>query len=111
MSTVKRKPASITLNRNEDYLEITWQPDNHVCRYPLSHLREACPCVECRGGHSKMGMEHAPDDILSLAPARSYKMIDLQMIGNYALQPVWDDNHDTGLYTWEYLWHLCPDTQ
>jgi DUF971 family protein len=87
-------PKSITLNKNEGYLQIEWQ-DERICQYPLSHLREACPCVECRGGHS-------------LKPARSYSITDIQAIGNYAIQPTWDDGHSTGIYTWEYLYHLCP---
>jgi DUF971 family protein len=105
----KRLPESITLNKKEGYLEITWKPDGITCHYPLDHLREACPCVECRGGHQYMGMEYAPENILTLTPARSYTMERLDPVGNYAIQPSWDDGHHTGLYTWEYLWHLCPD--
>jgi DUF971 family protein len=101
------RPTGITLNKNEHTLEITWNDDT-TCTYPLSHLREACPCVECRGGHAKMGMEFAPDNILTLTPARSDQVISIGMVGNYALQPVWDDKHSTGLYTWEYLKKLCP---
>lgn len=101
------RPTSITLNRTEGFLEIVWG-DGRVCRYPLSHLREACPCVECRGGHANMGMEHAPENILTLIPKRSYEVTELNPVGNYALQPVWDDGHSTGLYTWEYLRHICP---
>lgn len=103
----KIRPTGINLNRAEAYLEIIWQ-DGAVCRYPLSNLREACPCVECRGGHQFMGIEFAPEDILKLTPARSYKVLELNPVGNYAIQPVWDDGHATGLYTWEYLRHLCP---
>ncbi len=100
-------PKAITLNKQESYLEITWN-DDRVCRYPLSHLREACPCVECRGGHQFMGPQFAPDNILELKPKRSYIITDLARVGNYALQPVWDDNHSTGIYTWDYLRQLCP---
>jgi DUF971 family protein len=101
------KPASITLNKKEGYLEIIWDDDS-VCRYPLSNLREACPCAECRGGHEYMGRQHDPEDILHVTPSRSYTMTDLNFVGNYALQPLWDDGHDSGIYTWEYLKHLCP---
>lgn len=100
-------PTNITLNKSEGYLEIHWS-DERICRYPLSHLREACPCVECRGGHHNMGLSKAPDDILTLKPARSYKIEALEVIGNYALQPSWDDGHHTGIYTWDYLSRLCP---
>jgi DUF971 family protein len=100
-------PKSITLNKNQHILEITWN-DGEVCKYPLSELREACPCVECRGGHQFMGREHDPKDILVLTPARSYAITSLDMVGNYALQPSWDDGHHTGIYTWDYLRRLCP---
>ena len=101
------KPTAINLYKNEGYLEITWS-DGRVCQYPLSQLREACPCVECRGGHQFMGRDHDPDNILSLTPKRSYNITELDLVGNYALQPTWDDGHHTGIYTWDYLWRLCP---
>ncbi|HVO43089.1 MAG TPA: DUF971 domain-containing protein [Aggregatilineales bacterium] len=100
------RPTSITLDKHAGELVINWM-DGHTCRYPLSHLREACPCVECRGGHANMGREHDPEDILALTPARSYAVTDLELVGNYALQPFWDDGHHTGIYTWDYLHHLC----
>ena len=101
------KPKAITLNKSESVLEITWDDDTH-CQYPLDHLREACPCVECRGGHQFMGEKFAPDNLLELKPVRSYDVKALHPVGNYALQPVWDDNHQTGIYTWKYLRQLCP---
>lgn len=101
-----QRPTGITLNHPEHRLEITWD-DGATCHYPLSHLREACPCVECRGGHQFMGMAFAPENILTLTPRRSYTLTQLNPVGNYAVQPVWDDGHSTGLYTWEYLRHLC----
>ena len=104
------QPTSIDLNKAEGFLRITWS-DGAVCQYPLSNLREACPCVECRGGHDKMGMAHAPDNILTLLPARSYDVENLEVVGSYALQFFWNDGHHTGIYTWEYLRKLCPKDQ
>lgn len=104
-------PTSITLNRKDKenpFLEIEWS-NNTVCQYPLSHLREACPCVECRGGHQFMGLKHAPDNILTLTPSRSYDVTGIQPVGSYAIQPFWDDGHSTGIYTWEYLLYICPE--
>ncbi len=106
MTTLLR-PTAITLDKTQGYLEITWT-DEQVCRYPLSELREACPCVECRGGHQFMGSAYDPDNILKLIPKRSYTMTALEQVGSYALKPVWDDGHATGLYTYEYLKKLCP---
>jgi DUF971 family protein len=101
------RPKAITLNKTEAYLEIVWS-DEQVCRYPLGSLREACPCVECRGGHQFMGREYDPDNLLELKPKRSYGIQKIEMVGNYAIQPTWDDGHQTGIYTWDYLKRLCP---
>ena len=103
------RPTNITLDKTAGVLVIDW-PDGQTCRYPLPQLREACPCVECRGGHENMGRAGDPDDLLSLTltPARSYRVENVSLVGNYALQFFWDDGHHTGIYTWEYLKRLCP---
>ena len=104
------KPTTITVNREAGHLMISWS-DGKTCEYPLAHLREACPCVECRGGHHNMGLANAPQDILTLTPARSYQVQNVELVGNYALQFFWDDGHYTGIYTWEYLYKLCPESE
>ena len=98
-------PTGITHDRKQRKLSITWS-DRHESVYPLDVLREICPCVTCRGGHEKMGPEHDPD-ILTLTPSRSYELQDMQLVGNYALQLSWDDGHDSGIYTWQYLRRMC----
>jgi DUF971 family protein len=105
------RPANITLDKPSSTLIITW-PDNQHCYYPLPQLREACPCVECRGGHANMGRAGDPEDLLTLTltPARSYVVENVMLVGNYAIQFFWDDGHHTGIYTWEYLRQLCPAT-
>jgi DUF971 family protein len=100
-------PTGVTVDKTLGILKITWT-DGASCEYPLANLREACPCVECRGGHSRMGQEYDPDDILKLVPKRSYAIQSVELVGSYALQPTWDDGHSTGIYTWEYLRRLCP---
>jgi DUF971 family protein len=55
-----------------------------------------------------MGRQGDPSDLLVLTPRRSYTIENLELVGNYALQPFWDDGHHTGLYTWDYLKRLCP---
>lgn len=102
------RPVNMTLNKREGYLQIEWD-DGQMCQYPLPELREACPCVECRGGHAFMGSAYDPDNLLELKSARSYSVVSLVQVGNYAIQPTWDDGHATGIYTWEYLRKLCPD--
>jgi DUF971 family protein len=106
---IDTRPTGITLDKTQGTLDIAWNT-GETFSYPLSHLREACPCVECRGGHAFMGMEFAPDNILRLTPRRSYAIQEVRPIGNYAICPVWDDGHSTGIYSWDYLYHIAPRT-
>ncbi len=99
-------PAGVTLDRAAHVLRVAWQ-DGHQSVYPLSALREACPCAVCRGGHEFMGPEHDPD-LIELRPVRSYRVEELQLVGNYAMQIFWDDGHSAGIYAWPYLRRLCP---
>jgi DUF971 family protein len=105
------RPIAITLDRKRRVLIIPWD-DGHTSEYPLDGLREACPCVECRGGHENMGGPPDPSVFdplnIPLVRAKSYTVTRLMPVGNYALQPEWDDGHHTGIYTWPYLRGLCP---
>ena len=100
-------PQNVTLDQSSNTLLIVWS-DGVSCRYPLTPLRLACPCAECRGGHENMGRRGDPDDLLALKSERVFRVTHIEVIGNYALQLVWDDGHSAGIYTWEYLRRLCP---
>lgn len=100
-------PTDITLDKRAQLLLVHW-PNGRECAYPLGPLRMACPCVDCRGGHEHMGRDHDPKSLDDLIPDKTYRVEHINIVGNYALQLVWDDGHDTGIYTWDYLYHLCP---
>jgi DUF971 family protein len=100
------RPRGVTLDKQNHELRVDWG-EGHVGVYPLNALREACPCVVCRGGHDMMGQEHDPN-LIELKPARSYQVTEAQMVGNYAIQFWWDDGHNSGIYAWEYLYRICP---
>ena len=99
MNTLQARPTGLTWDKTKNILVIAWN-DGVQCTYPLNNLREACPCVECRGGHANMGAAGDPENILVLKPMRSYRPERFEYVGNYALQPFWDDGHHTGIYTW-----------
>jgi DUF971 family protein len=102
------KPLSISANRPTSQLTIAWD-DSHTSVYPFELLRLGCPCVECRGGHAKMGSEPDPavfKEHLQDSPAIHLK--DIVAVGSYALSPIWEDNHDAGIFNWHYLRALCP---
>jgi DUF971 family protein len=102
------KPTSITANRQTKQLTIIWD-DGHTSDYSFELLRLGCPCAECRGGHEKMGGEPDPaifNDHLEDGPAIQLK--NIVGVGSYALTPIWEDNHDYGIYNWHFLRSLCP---
>ena len=100
-------PTGITADRKVATVTITWD-DESTCVYPLSLLRKACPCVQCRGGHDKMKPE--PDeDVFSipLMEAKNTQLEEIEAVGHYAVRFVWGDGHNTGIYDWNYLYTLC----
>lgn len=100
-------PTNITLEQSAGYLVIEWS-NGRTCRYPVGPLRLACPCVECRGGHENMGRHTDPKNLSDLVPTRPHTIERLELVGQYALQFFWDDGHHAGIYTWDYLYRLCP---
>jgi DUF971 family protein len=71
---------------------------------PLERLRRACPCAGCQGERDILGTVHrGPEQRLT---AQSFELVRLVSVGAYALQPIWADGHNTGLYAFDYLRHL-----
>jgi len=102
------KPKAIRASRSKAVLEIDWE-DGHQSVFPLRGLRAACPCAECRGGHAGMGAPGSPGMLdLPMVETRSAELVSMAHVGNYALQLVWKDGHDYGIYTWELLREMCP---
>lgn len=102
----KYKIKKILVNSDLQELQIHWA-DGHGSRYPLDPLRKVCPCVFCQGGHEAMG---APVDpaVFAEAPTINRTISEIRMVGNYALQIVWGDGHNTGIYRLEKLRSMCP---
>ena len=90
-------PQRIAVNRDKDQLSLTY--DGIQC-FDLSaeYLRVLSPSAEVRG--------HGPDDETLQVGKRWVRIQDLQKAGNYALKIHFDDGHDSGIYTWDYLYDL-----
>jgi ATP-binding protein involved in chromosome partitioning len=58
-------------------------------------LRVMSPSAEVQG--------HSPDQRVTVANKKSVRISELKPVGNYAVRIVFDDRHDTGLFTWDYL--------
>ena len=83
-----------------DELAIKWE-DGSESFIPLQKLRRCCPCAGCKGEVDVMGnLYKNPEKPLS---PNSFKLLRLERVGGYAMQPVWADGHQTGLFSFDYL--------
>ncbi len=80
-------------------LAIRWS-DGAESFLPLEALRRACPCAGCGGEPDVLG--HVARPKVDYIPA-SFEVKSWRLIGGYALQPTWNDGHETGLYSFDYL--------
>ena len=91
---------AVDLQRIGNELAIKWE-DGAEDFIGLDKLRRACPCAGCKGERDIMGnLYKGPDQPLS---QRSFELRELNFIGTYAVQPLWADGHNTGLYSFDYL--------
>jgi DUF971 family protein len=92
-----RWPVELRLKRAEKLLEIEFD-DSTRFRLPAEYLRVESPSAEVQG--------HGPGQ-KTLVPGRAHVgIIGLEPIGNYAVRISFDDLHDTGIYSWSYLYQL-----
>ncbi len=101
----KIRPVNVTADREKRVLIIKWS-DGRECAYSFAGLRAVCPCVQCQGGHDHMGR---PADKLLLEKSvnEALNLDAVNAVGSYAIQFVWNDGHDSGIYTWSYLYEAC----
>ncbi len=84
-------------------LQISWDDDSQAI-LELKYLRDECPCASCKG-ETILLKTYRPPKPANISP-ESYKLKDIQPVGNYAVQLAWKDGHNTGIYTWNYLKQL-----
>ena len=93
-------PESITVHARSRVLELAWA-DGTVHRIPFELMRVYSPSAEVQGhGPGQEVLQHGKREVL---------ITDLQSVGHYAVQPSFSDGHDTGLFTWGYLYQLGRD--
>jgi DUF971 family protein len=90
-------PTEITLHQKSRTLEITFDDGSHFS-LPFEFLRVLSPSAEVRG--------HGPGQEVLQVGKRDVVLTAVEPMGSYAIQLTFDDGHDTGIYTWEYLHHL-----
>ena len=90
-------PVEIKLHQQSRAMELTFS-DGKVFRLPFEFLRVYSPSAEVRG--------HGPGQEVLQAGKKDVGILALEPVGSYAVQPTFSDGHSTGIYSWEYLYHL-----
>jgi DUF971 family protein len=92
------RPEDIQLIGEE--LAVKW-PDGSESFIRLEKLRRHCPCAGCKGEPDIMGRVYKNPD----SPLRpeAFRLVRMVPVGRYAIQPVWEDGHATGIYSYGYL--------
>ena len=90
-------PTEIRYKKDEKVLEIDFD-DGAKFRLPAELLRVESPSAEVQG--------HAPDQKNIVAGRRHVGIMEIEPVGNYAVRIKFDDMHDTGIYSWQYLHEL-----
>ena len=93
------------LERIDDDLRITWS-DGQVRRYTAGELRDRCPCATCREKRKAAPAESELLPVLSIEEAQPSKVAGMRPVGNYAYNIQFNDGHDTGIFTLEFLREL-----
>jgi DUF971 family protein len=95
-------PTKIHADRAAGTLELEWA-DGHQTAYRAFDLRWLCPCAFCRG---EAGIPGWLDSSPTLTPEQ-LQLVDVHLVGNYALAPTWGDGHHTGYYPFALLRDRC----
>jgi DUF971 family protein len=105
------KPAKVRIDKTGGTgMTIEWR-DGHTSHWTFAWLREACPCATCHEAREADNREPGvpkpqPPSLLPMykEPPRP---LDVEQIGKYALKFHWNDGHEAGLYSWDYLRNVC----
>jgi DUF971 family protein len=97
------KPVKIHADRSAGTLDIEWA-DGHASTFEAIPLRWLCPCAHCRG---EAGLPGWLDTNPTLT-AEQTRLVNVHLIGSYAIAPEWADGHHTGYYPFVLLRDRCP---
>ncbi len=90
-------PQAITVHGQSRVLEVSFS-DGRAFRIPFELMRIYSPSAEVQG--------HGPGQEILQTGKRLVDLAALEPVGNYAVQPHFSDGHDTGIFSWDYLYFL-----
>ena len=99
--SLKRHPVEIRLKREEKILEVDFD-DGAKFRLPAEMLRVESPSAEIQGHNGEKR---------TIGGRRHVGITGVEPVGNYAVRLLFDDLHDTGIYTWDYLYQLGAERE
>jgi len=91
-------PTDITVTNHGRILEVVYD-DGEAIRLTAERLRVESPSAEVQG--------HGPGQKKFLVGKENVAIVGVEPVGNYAIKIAFDDGHDTGIYTWDYLRKLA----
>lgn len=110
-TTLNADPAKVKVHLTEGTgMDIDWK-DGHHSSYSFPYLRDACPCAICNEERVKEHRE--PGEPKGVAPGalpmfkNAPKPISAEGVGKYAIRFTWNDGHEHGIYSWEFLREFC----
>lgn len=90
-------PTNIVVHMQSRVLEVAFA-DGRSFRLPFELMRVYSPSAEVKG--------HGPGQEVLQVGKREVTLVRLEPVGNYAVKPVFSDGHDSGIFSWDYLYHL-----
>lgn len=90
-------PTALTVHQHSRVLEVAFDDGAHF-RIPFELMRIYSPSAEVQG--------HGPGQEVLQTGKREVSVSDITAVGHYAVQPRFSDGHDTGIFSWDYLYKL-----
>jgi DUF971 family protein len=91
------QPTAITVHQSSRVLEVAFD-DGASFRIPFELMRVFSPSAEVMG--------HGPGQEVLQTGKRDVEIVSIEPVGQYAVQPSFSDGHQSGIFSWEYLYHL-----
>ena len=90
-------PINVVVHQKSRVLELSYE-GGKIFRLPFEYLRVSSPSAEVRG--------HGPGQETLQTGKRDILIVEVEPVGHYAIKPTFSDGHDSGLYSWDYLFSL-----
>ncbi len=93
---MKHTPSNIVLHNKSRLLEVTFEDETFML--PCEYLRVHSPSAEVQG--------HGPGQEVLQTGKEMVNIVAIEPVGNYAVKLIYSDSHNSGLYSWDYLYEL-----